>query len=130
MGVHASRLFFRLLDKDVDYSLDIVCEELTEAPKCAGERIRGPRAYAQISALLTLAKELDVDDRDIKSHTQRAENAMRRHQEPWGSIGRALEVTNVLSDELMFTVIDTFVRCSVSSSGLENSKPSGAGRVR
>ena len=98
MGVHASRLFFRLLDIDVDRSLDTVCEELTEAPQCAGERIRGPRAYAQISALLTLANELDVDARDIKSHTQRAENAMRRHQEPWGSIGRALEVTNVLSD--------------------------------
>lgn len=88
MGVHASRLFFRLLDEDVDRSLDTVCEELTETPQTA-ERLS---ASSQIAALRTLATQLALSDRDVQTHIQRAEIAARMRQEPWPSLGRALEV--------------------------------------
>ena len=89
MGVQASRLFFRLLNADVDRSLDTVCEELTETPQVVGARLSAP---AQIMALRLLDTELNLSDRDVEIHIQRAEIAARMRQEPWPSLGRALEV--------------------------------------
>ena len=88
MGVQASRLFFRLLDEDRDRSLDNVCEEITETPQTA-ERLS---ASSQITVLRSLATQLALSDRDVQTHIQRAEIAAQMRQEPWPSLGGALEV--------------------------------------